>query len=101
MVAERRRGQGLSEALVRTAGDALRGEGVDRVVAAIDVVNTVSLRGSRARGAREIGRVALIRVGRVSVRRESWEGGRARWSAYGAAGAARGGPCRDASPRAR
>ena len=82
MVAERRRGQGLSAVLVRAAGDVLRREGVVRVVAAIDAVNTPALRGSRTRGAREVGRVELVRAGRISVRREAWEGGPARWSVY-------------------
>jgi GNAT superfamily N-acetyltransferase len=80
MVAERRRGEGVSAAIVAAAAGLLGGHGVGRTVAAIDVVNAPALRGARSRGARELGRVAMVRAGALSVRREAWEGAPVRWS---------------------
>ena len=80
VVAERRQGQGLSAAIVAAGAGMLDADGVGRSVAAIDVVNAPALRGARSRGARELGRVAMLRAGAISVRREAWEGAPVRWS---------------------
>lgn len=80
VVAERRRGQRLSGAIVAAGAELLGAQGVGRTVAAIDVVNAPALRGARSRGARALGRVAMLRAGTLSVRREAWEGAPVRWS---------------------
>lgn len=45
-------------------------------------MNRSSLRAARARGATTIGGVAMARWLGVSVRREAWGDGRARWRVY-------------------
>lgn len=60
----------------------LQTHGVRRTLAAVDVSNGGVMRAFLRRGASVVGVVALVRIGRVSLRRERWRGGVARWRCY-------------------
>lgn len=81
-VAEDVRGHGHGRRLLSAASRALAAEGVTRVLLSVDNVNESSLRATRAAGRVPIGSIWMLRILGVSLRRESWEGARPRWSVY-------------------
>jgi hypothetical protein len=78
-VAPTREGRRVLGYLSAYSSVALAREGVTSVLAGIDVANRGVLRATLRRGARSIGSVAMARVGPLSIRREDWDGRRARW----------------------
>jgi hypothetical protein len=52
--------------------EVLASSGVERLLSAIDRLNTASLPSARRRGGRAIGSVAMVRILGVSLRREDW-----------------------------
>lgn len=86
-VAPTREGRRMLGYLGAYSSVALAAEGVTSVLAGIDVANRGVLRATLRRGATSIGSVAMARVGPVSIRREDWDGRRARWR-----------PCRGGRP---
>lgn len=60
----------------------LEPEGVRRTLAAVDVANRGVMRAFLRRGGSVVGVVALVRIAGLSLRRERWRGGVARWRCY-------------------
>jgi hypothetical protein len=72
VVDERFRGARIYPSIYRAAAEALAASGTDRLLSGIDYVNGPSLRSARARGARAIGSIFMVRVLGLSLRREDW-----------------------------
>lgn len=76
------RGRRLLGHIGCAGGAALAAEGIDRVLGGVDVANRGVLRAFLRRTAAPIGEVVMARVGGLSLRREAWDGGRARVRLY-------------------